>query len=1548
MNSSSENKIGSKPPKAIIFFFALILVIASFNLFTDFSSIKGFRPFGFIEDIAAQVFRPAPNRGDILRSLRGGEPIEDSFDRCEIIDPNLPEPKRRTKVSDAGLGSASILGDNMGGANMALWLNQNDRELNKKTIEYSVNLGMSYNLAMVTRGDSAAVLDSAEFITESTEAGLMPIIRLCYAGNCEFNSPSSIISFYERLAMASNYEFIAIVGPNEPGTGGSDENPGMYEGAGFVSGFSGSSSQYDQLVNQTNDIARALQSQRGSKMYLAPAIFNLTNTKNNDVKNYLYEGATIDPSLYDYLMGNIYAELDIADPYEVYQKGAEKPYGLGEYADKYGLDVIITEFGIFNYNTPPGADMDEVVNRPERPELLAKAKAAFKDFCDDDNVLGVLFFRSFMYDNLEKLHPSVDSKHAMTPGEHAEIIDGCSKKGGFRDFAWSNCNFDSCIYDDDYSSVSTAKVCGTEYDNPERYTKENGAALEIGCSESGGCSASMVGTVQVRAPVKSFGSNSSSGTESRPYIPVCAELAAVVDGSTYDSLNQFAGKLKGGSITNYPMPWLGSALNCAAKLSLMRGDNADDLTAAERFNPSLGSRIDQTQEEVTSDWEAKFKLDGPQNQFKNLVDYQIDERTLCLVNKQTGKKECMDKVNVSSLTDWHVYNPYNIPSNTEATTCGEDTRYFSDKSNYIIGPELKVSESVVYSGSTSQVCQMYANRKNGKPSDIMVGIDYKNKGSTKLDCTIKNMNIYVPAINQTVYCPKYLLDNYNCTNENIQNGTCAFYPIDSELYKCLDYKYKSTDDVFYKTDAWPDNPDFEIPGIYDALYQMYVRVQDNLEGRDRKILFRENIAWKFEVDSIVRDAARQPEAGEPPAGGSGYENWYTQSLSSCEVPSNLYTGENYLAKNNPIRREYQYYDWLGYVDILQEISSVYLDDDTISPESWVANPSFGSSDVPTLKDRVEVLISGTSDPLNPEKVILGSSNLLLSYPLYTCDELEAFNAKYGLSLKMTCITDRFDDRFTDELGEFLCSKGYPISGLCEAECKVEVAGNFKNATCPIEDDKCYQGPFGSFSHACSAGGSYLGDFAFDLYNTSNEFLYAPEDGEIISVVSKEQTVCNNSVLDSARDLYDFNKSRGASITSNMNLSEFEEFYNTNIETIRSLGGYINYKGDSGTFYRLTHLEITKTDKDELEGVRFTGGDQIATKSGKKIKLYHTPGNVYTPCIAGSHLHTWAKFDNALGDYKDLYALYTDILGCNSTRSCQNDAKSEADRCEPAPWQEANVAGANDSPYLCTFDDSTDGSGRVAPADKKFAGVACLAKEIADYISENYQPIPYELILAIGKRESSLTNSQTRQPFSGDPSEKSHKRDGAIAEGPMQFTESTWNGIINNNGEVMLGCLKQIGFNVNSVSDITLDYRLTVGGSMCAAAIKLTGNANALIDGGTLSLEDWERKYLPPSIEVAVSSTENITINFYNTFDPQYGLISPIEYAAARYLGACNLYDKDSNGDIRFENGKPVIIATYCEDVYENFQSFKGSADTCGVPVRTNSDAESNNNQIQPI
>jgi hypothetical protein len=1161
-------------PLVVIVFFSLIAIFSTVTLFRDLSTI-GFKPFGYIQTIIAQAFTP----DTFDTTIDASKIIFDQPQRCRAFNPRTGKPIK-------GLAGGSGLSDGKGGINQGGVGNPtSEMDFVQGNNSAGQDLNMGYAVSIFTGPSDLG--PAVSFVKDANERGIMPVIRLCYVGDCEFTIPGpSIADFYKALTaqtLSSGYEYVGILGPNEPGTGG-------VGGAQEMTAFGVSEGGYSTLVSAANDTASALQGIRavnGGNAYLSPVALNITNRLNDDVAAYI--GGALKPELFDYMIGNSYDSGGV---------GAYEHYGLSglrQYVEDNGLRLILSEFGTIEGTV----------------DVL---KQSFAKFCDDPYVDGIVFYRGF------KDLPAPDPKPVqMETSEILEMTASCSKSR-----IWVDCNFDSLIYSTSANKVplttpdkSTARSIYKEADE-DLGKEESLASLKVACvamgecidgegCRTGTCEVNKKNTIKIQAPIKQFGSNSALGIKSKTFTPICASIAAALHAEKYDALNQFAAPLNigTGEIDQYPMPWLGSAINCSSELIKYAYDYGR-FTDLQDY-PSPGSFVTNSQKDILADVLRDLEKENDDSECisKEIdgTDYIPDERTI-IINGQNIDKCKLDLIKVAQ--DYYPYRTpavYKFPPGENSS----DMRYLSNQDEYIWGPEVLVDNEQIPIGNPSRMCFQYAGRD---PDNLnRLGINF---GPNGIDCKIRS----APII-EGFTCSQWL---GGC---DPGSGRCrTLFPTkdieDQIAVNCFGYQPKDTDEITYRVDDYEDVPKLDIPDIYDSLYRMYQRIDNNLKESNLKLKVNNNIGWKFDAYSIIRDGNIKPDVSD--AEKASYESWYKAKdeektytdldnlpeIGTATQPE-IFNNDGAIAKGKGTSKASFYYDWLGYLDIFQEFWSVYTNNSVLPGEVKIINPLFQVAGAPNT-EKEQILISGLASQV-------------LSYPILTCDQYEVgrrytndelkaagvnaeiadmiwpYDTKLDEDAKPTCITERDDDRFGNRLEEELCKRGYLIEGVCDIQCSSPTTttptGNIEGATCPIPTGhRCFQGATGSFTH-CAESNLPLDFYPHFVGGSSDP---ARRD---LRVVSPEAGTINT-------------------IADNGNQ-----------------GTFIEIMGNSGILYKLQHMARSS--------IQVVVGDKVV--SGQLLGNIATqatyPGLAYGN--SDIHLHVSGFKD---GQNIDPYYLYGELLGCN--------------------------------------------------------------------------------------------------------------------------------------------------------------------------------------------------------------------------------------------------------------------------------------------------------------
>lgn len=918
--------------------------------------------------------------------------IKDNTDRCMPINPSTGKAYAAGTSMYVGKG-----GLNQG--NLVSVPGDDIPFIKGETDKNKINLDMGYILRIAL--DPGDIGGTTGFIKQANENGLTPVVRLCYSpeagggnDNCKFDlnlpvdHPNSLASYYRNVynSLGGQFEAVFVMGPNEPGTAGEMSNFKIIQG------------DYATLVARTNDNARAVQDIRGAGVFLAPAIFN-TSTNQSGLYNTggdfeAYNKNGIDWSLYDYILANFYDTKD-NNSFKEYQDT-----GIQQFARDRGLRVIVTEFGIFDKNTSGVKD---------------QFKKNFTGFCNESQVDGILFFRAI--EELGRLDgPNADT---LPVQEIAQMTKSCTKLR-----PWLNCNYDSAIYPDDPNKINLVSASSSSA-APSCIVKdpvgEKGAALLVSCNGNN-CNTKQITTVRANLPIKQFGNNSSFGTKTRPFTPISSEIASYMGDSSYAPLNQFAGELTGGDF-RYAMPMLGSAINNASQLSIYLPDYAS--SNLQSF-PSPGSFSSNIKDEIRGDISKDINVGlnySPSDTYLFLdgIASIPDERIVNIEGENVDK----DPTDVKHFRD---YDPARTPKTYSKLpiSCSGDMRYLQNSDDYVAGPEVITGEKEMWSGSGGELCRLYGERNNGaaKTTELSTG--------SELSCAV-NPTRTIPLTNAAGLI--YQARCQNLVSCNFKAGNCTINPAYSS---CIDYTQKGTDKVYIYSKDFATIPNFQIQDVWDALHKQYEMLQKGLETRGLKFIFQENIGFKAEYQSTIRDANKPVNGPEQSLYTSTPDELsYDQfGISGTAYEPNIFKNTHLNAAGQSSIKTDQYYDWLGYLDLIQEMRMVYLNSTELNDLTKTTNAS--------LPGRPQVLLSGAASKYT-------------SFSTISCDEIELCKSgsplcplkntdlitKIKAGGKLNCITDVGDNRFQDRLGQELCRKGYQTDGVeCDRyQCIPDSDGN---------------------------------------------------------------------------------------------------------------------------------------------------------------------------------------------------------------------------------------------------------------------------------------------------------------------------------------------------------------------------------------------------------------------------------------------------------------------------------------------------------------------------
>lgn len=1039
----------------------ILTLFGIIGLFFSFNIIQTFYPniFKNAFSIFAEINitgRSAANMNRLLSEASSntnssGLKILDSLSMCDVIDPNLTPVVNKAFELESYTGKKKPTDSKVGvNADMNP---QTGADQGRAVLD---EFGMGFTLASIEGASDFDIAYAKEFINTFGSDTVIPIIRLCArdVDSCGFkaenavNGQDPIVYFYKTLASQVDKEFIAMVGPNEPGTGVSSESSTSADELEIEAFLGKGNRSFGALVERVMKVAGELQGIRavnGGNVYLSPGAANLSNTTINDVKG-LFENIP-DYSLFDYVMGNAYSKVSGLSAYEQYENT-----GAGSLKDiveaNENLQMIFTEFGVIVDGTTGNS----------REEGVADAIESMQRFCDDEKVGGVLFFRSIERNGLTTM-----DRHRLTDDEVNEIIGNCGTVSS-RENAWLNCSLDATLNSEyQYSEQSIANSCGVNTSSAA-----TNPSLKVNCEAGSGCYVTRTVTQRISMPIKAFASNSPTGSLHYNYSPVSYDVASLYSGNpSIDPLNQFAGeiKLKNTNIS-YPMPWLGSALHNAGEL--LKGAPQGNITSrniTQNINPM--SYVSESIREFEKELESGDVVDGRSILSADGANQKINlERALCL-GKDGEIIGCVDKAVASNIGN--LYAPY-IPFEREipykkafAGQCNATNMAYRDEEfNYVTGPEAVIKQDqrsrTISELDGSKICTQYAKRRI--KIDI-TGLSFPtiNKAvDEEISCAVIPKTINIDAAGRSVRpfsCTRKSeadgsdIPNFNCENasstnlsteELIKNGRCV---VPANYQPCFSWNGHG---AFFEGASFDENVELnnnlEIPGAYDALANQYIRTQQMLSARGLKLVVYEDIGWNVKNEIVIRDANRNLPQGI-------LENNKNKMLLSSlqteqsQIPENitLFDNSKLMARSKAVGTTNVYFNWLGYLDILQELNVAYANNQLASKEELIPNPYLNRSLYPIEQVPPKLVDKGFY-------LKTGDASLVTSFPVYTCDDIEQFkfdpnipeDQRFPTNTYTTCIAARNDNTYDDQnrLAAFLCSRGYDLGDDCRNYCGVDI------------------------------------------------------------------------------------------------------------------------------------------------------------------------------------------------------------------------------------------------------------------------------------------------------------------------------------------------------------------------------------------------------------------------------------------------------------------------------------------------------------------------------
>lgn len=471
----------------------------------------------------------------------------------------------------------------------------------------------------------------------------------------------------------------------------------------------------------------------------------------------------------------------------------------------------------------------------------------------------------------------------------------------------TNCNYNTEDSEFKYADSGTAPVCATE--KVDSNTSDNFTEAPVVCDpDSYRCSGEIIYTAQVGLPIREFGSNSPTGTDTNPYMPI----SSVVGNSNYlnylNPYNQYGQAIPASVGNAYIVPWLGSALYNSSELlrsgfyaandpKLLAALPISDLASSAEYVAKLnsgyyfdqrspydyrtktlwcfnGSRVSQIQADDGDSMLSLRKDKSPK--------LTADEFALYF-----GKGFCVTKDTLTSTADNFQSFDQDRQSNEfkDAPVCG-NTVVKTDPQNMIYGAEQIVKKET-WKGSGDDLCydawrgdrdlvggrdlncSLYSNpSQNRKPDGAVPPSDLKcdcseNTPEALNKCNIDNLARLAKG-EQPVQCGAF----YSAAS--IKAGKCTMTM--NQVKFCMDYnggaESLATSTVKLHKTNFPGTedgqiPTYDVPGAYSALASIYKHVQDQLAQRGLKLVFKEDQGWQSDVIFRAYMTAQGPKSKIP-------------------------------------------------------------------------------------------------------------------------------------------------------------------------------------------------------------------------------------------------------------------------------------------------------------------------------------------------------------------------------------------------------------------------------------------------------------------------------------------------------------------------------------------------------------------------------------------------------------------------------------------------------------------------------------------------------------
>jgi hypothetical protein len=986
-------------------------------------------------------------------------------ERCTVMNPITNSPYNL--VDDCSNYFGSKLGINQGHTLNGSMLNIYRGNDTTKPLP-NLHLGAT----MVLGVESADAGNIARAVIDANKYGYLPVVRFCFidqnqAGsnigdiecdlNYDLNSPASFAKVCESIYQQTEAEkarFVCLVGPNEPG---------LEWGA-----FKRVTSTYDLnvFIQGANSNAQYLQKYR-DRMFLAPAAFNVSSCGVLDeVKSYLHSGnIMINPSLFDYLVGNIYTQTYMS-AYDQFSSadicGGERGMSLKSYVEKHNLKFILSEFGKWEEAVSNNVFEQDIIN-----------------FCKEPTVDYFLFFKQLYFKfDLEPFKGATDkasqdrfkeiqekiSKSILTPDKIREFAAMCPKNQPTVDFS-----FNTVIYEVEPIGIDTS-VKSKKIPMAPEYEKKISADLLLNCN-SQICRYNGTQTIRINTGIKSVASLVSNKFFNLVSLPSFNTMNIgeyeIDPQAKFSVTGSIDGKL-------YTFPYLGSLLNQANLLPYNFVYQDPDIQSLYVHPASLRSNVDTMLKAEKERDILKLAGDVPYFFGHSYESSSTGEKFISNQNfiymKSVTSGAILNSSNVLFNTEKNTYRPYDplLFDTNKFLKKVDDMIVYSIPDNYIVGPELVIGD-FSYEFSSIDVCYQYSRRNLANSQ-----IDPKLKFFGIPDCKFIPTKVFFEnQIKKTCNDVRTQV----CSEASILNGTCNSR---EDYFKiCIEFMGMKEGNLYYNTENFAQPESFTVDGVMESLYKIYQVINKNLYNKGLRLNTGDNIlALDAQSLSYIRDKNRsfenlntKPSKYMPIDTELSYVT-YDPLKPETKINKNGETAD--LFQNNiPLARMYEAKEinyaipYLGFFQVFTELLTVYNQNSYLptieKPDSplKITNPFYKNPDI-CQKD---VFLCNKKNIYAPNL-----AEIFMTIPIFTCD---AYHIRANYSSKSELMSmlrtlnlssnplfekvldsifqiPKLDKRYpclepldmrypTGVLEKELCKRGFIIEGACEAKCNTSTS-----------------------------------------------------------------------------------------------------------------------------------------------------------------------------------------------------------------------------------------------------------------------------------------------------------------------------------------------------------------------------------------------------------------------------------------------------------------------------------------------------------------------------